>query len=235
MRAAALAFVAGALALQQQATLPSIAALVAILIAAQAVLLLFLLASRRIAVSKHLRRIVCILFAALAGFTWAAWRAQVRMADELPHAWEQRDVRVMGTVEALPMRFARGERFEFAVEQTAPADAPIPRALALTWYADFDAEDARAVPELRPGERWALTVRLRRPHGSANAYGFDYEYWLLEEGVRATGSVRSAEPDHPNARLRDFVWSFDHALQRLRLALRTHIETALASQLEQAP
>jgi competence protein ComEC len=40
------------------------------------------------------------------------------------------------------------------------------------------------------GERWLLTVRLRRPHGHLNPHGFDYEAWLLERGVGATGYVR---------------------------------------------
>jgi competence protein ComEC len=33
-------------------------------------------------------------------------------------------------------------------------------------------------------------VRLRRPHGNVNPNGFDYEAWLLERGVGATGYVR---------------------------------------------
>jgi len=43
---------------------------------------------------------------------------------------------------------------------------------------------------VHPGERWLFTVRLRRPHGHANPFGFDYEAWLLERGVGATGYVR---------------------------------------------
>ena len=43
---------------------------------------------------------------------------------------------------------------------------------------------------VHPGERWLFTVRLKRPHGSVNPYGFDYEAWLLERGIGATGYVR---------------------------------------------
>ena len=43
---------------------------------------------------------------------------------------------------------------------------------------------------MHPGERWLLTVRLRRPHGNVNPHGFDYEAWLLERGIGATGYVR---------------------------------------------
>jgi competence protein ComEC len=72
-----------------------------------------------------------------------------------------------------------------------------------------------------PGERWKLTVRLKRAHGNANPHGFDYEAWLLEQGVRATGYVRSGE------RLDGFVFSVANALERWRAGLRTDIRSVL--------
>jgi Ribonuclease G/E len=42
---------------------------------------------------------------------------------------------------------------------------------------------------VRAGERWRFSVRLRRPHGQANPVGLDYEAWLLERNIRATGYV----------------------------------------------
>jgi competence protein ComEC len=49
-------------------------------------------------------------------------------------------------------------------------------------------------PPLSPGERWALTVRLRPPGGFANPGAFDYRAWLWREGIQATGYVRSEPP-----------------------------------------
>ncbi|WP_262489049.1 DNA internalization-related competence protein ComEC/Rec2 [Halomonas sp. ANAO-440] len=49
-------------------------------------------------------------------------------------------------------------------------------------------------PEMSPGERWALTVRLRPPGGFANPGAFDYGAWLWREGIQATGYVRSEPP-----------------------------------------
>src|SRR5262249_56064322 len=57
-------------------------------------------------------------------------------------------------------------------------------AVWVAWYGDPAAE-------VHAGERWRFAVRLRRPHGSANPHGFDYEAWLLERGIRATGYVRT--------------------------------------------
>jgi competence protein ComEC len=46
-------------------------------------------------------------------------------------------------------------------------------------------------PEMQPGERWVMTVRLRPPAGFANPGTFDYGAWLWREGIQATGYVRS--------------------------------------------
>ena len=73
--------------------------------------------------------------------------------------------------------------------------AAVPSRLALSWYSAFRPEEIQATGDVQPGERWQLTVRLRRPHGNANPYGFDYEAWLLEQNLRATGSVAPSRLD----------------------------------------
>lgn len=166
-----------------------------------------------------------------AGLTWAAARAHWRLADELPAAWEARELRLTGVVAGLPQRFERGERFAFAVESVEPPEAAVPDRLLLSWYRSWDElEDSEIAGEsgapraLKPGERWRLTVRLKRPHGNANPGGFDYEAWLFERGFRATGSiVRRAV----NERLADFVWRPGFAIERLRHALRERFVAAL--------
>ncbi|HWA38433.1 MAG TPA: ComEC/Rec2 family competence protein, partial [Burkholderiales bacterium] len=127
--------------------------------------------------------------AALAvGFFWAALLAHERMAGWLAPGLEGRDVQVVGVVSGLPAAGERGVRFELEVESAEPA---LPRRLLLSWYRTALAEEGAAplAPAVRPGERWLLTVRLRRPHGSVNPHGFDYEAWLLERGIGATGYV----------------------------------------------
>ena len=114
-----------------------------------------------------------------AGFAYAAIFAHYRLADELPLELEGRDVEVVGTVSSLPQFFARGVRFEFTVEQVLTSGARVPTLLQLSWYGGFAAEARTPDPAVRPGERWLLNVRLKRPHGGANPHVFDYEAWLL--------------------------------------------------------
>ncbi len=173
---AALAFAAGAALLQQQGELPSLA-------------WAWILPVLVLIVLKWPKK---AWIAALAfGFFWAAMFAQHRMADRLAPELEGRDLDVVGVVSSLPAIGERGVRFELDVESVEGA-ARLPQKLLISWYRSALYEDQPAVLSgaVHPGERWLFTVRLRRPHGNVNPNGFDYESWLLERGIGATGYVR---------------------------------------------
>jgi len=230
MRGVLLAFALGIIALQEQAALPplpqvaGIASLVAMAIAAA------WLERRSAGWLRRAARIVVLASiaaaAGVAGFFYAAWRADIRLADELPSAWEGRDIRVIGVIDELPQPVERGARFAFAVERALTPEAIVPSQISLAWYATF-ARDAQAaaVPELHAGERWELTVRLKRPHGTVNPHGFDVEAWLLENGLRATGYVRD---DPANRRLDTFAGRPEDRVSRARESIRSRILAALA-------
>jgi competence protein ComEC len=164
---------------------------------------------------------------AALGFCYAAGRAELRLADALPAAWENRDVRVTGIVDGLPHNDARAARFAFAVERVLTPGAIVPARVSLGWFAPRagDHGPPAPAPVVHAGERWTLTLRLKRPHGNINPQGFDLEAWLLERNLRATGYVR----DGPgNLRSRDFAGrSADH-VERVRERIRDRIAAALA-------
>lgn len=211
MRAFVLGVGGGAWWLQQQASLPTWPT-IALYVAAAAVACL---AARSLRVHKG---VLLLASGVAAGFGWAATHAHWRMADRLPAAWEGRDIVVTGVVASLPQRFERGLRFHFDVTSAAD-EAPVPSRLALSWY---DTGDTEAV--LQPGERWRFTVRLKRPHGSANPHGFDYEVWLLERGIGATGYVRTRDS---YTRLVEFVPHPAYVIERARAAVRDKFYDAL--------
>jgi competence protein ComEC len=132
-------------------------------------------------------RIAKVGLAAALGFGYAAWRAEIRLARELPREWEGRDIVLTGTVRGLPMRDARGVRFAFDVESTSPYVERFPDTVQLTWFS-FGGHTSL---KLAPGERRTLVARLKRTHGNANFYLPDTEARLLERGIRAVGYVRS--------------------------------------------
>ena len=135
------------------------------------------------------RKFLRIPLAFAFGFCWALGLAHLRLADRLAPELESRDIELVGIVASLPAVGERSLRFEFEPEA---AEVKLPGRILLSWYRSpfYDEEPSIAPALVHPGERWRLTVRLRRPHGNLNPHGFDYEAWLLERGVGATGYVR---------------------------------------------
>ena len=221
MRLNILCFVAGAWWLQQQAELPDLSWAAAAAAALLATRLVHGVGGAEWLVRETLIKAACVA----CGFAWAAACAQQRLSDALPAEWEGRDIELVGVVASLPHPSERNVRFEFDVERVLTAHAVVPRHIVLSWWANTprDTKPA-ALPSVGPGERWQLTVRLRRPHGSANPHGFDYEAWMLERDLRATGYVRTRSG---NYRLTPAVAAPKYWIERARGAIRDRIRDEL--------
>ncbi|HST02745.1 MAG TPA: DNA internalization-related competence protein ComEC/Rec2, partial [Usitatibacter sp.] len=216
MRSFVVAFVAGSWWLQHEARLPPLDVLpfAAILLLATALVPL-----RR----TSLRMVLAAAAGLLAGYGWAAFRADSRLADALPVSQEMRDVKVEGAIEQLPQLLPGARRFVFDVERVLTPGARVPATISLSWYGE-EGEDAKP-PPLAAGDRWRFTVRLRRPRGLANPHGFDLEPWALERGIRATGYVR-AKPEPLRLEPRAEGWVY--TLHRWRGEIRDRMFLELA-------
>jgi competence protein ComEC len=117
--------------------------------------------------------------ALVTGILWAIIFASTRLADRLPETLEGVDIPIIGTIAELPKQDEKQGRFDFIVIEAPPK---LPKKLKLSWYYPDQA--------LKAGQHWSFTVKLKRPHGTLNPGGFDYERWLFIEGVGATGYVR---------------------------------------------
>lgn len=170
MRVSVLAFLAGILCLHALAALPPPAWAFALV---------------PLAALAAWKRGALPLFFLAFGFFFAAFRAGLILDDALPRALEGHDLRVEGVIADLPRPGDRGARFLFDVERATRDGVPVtvPRHVALSEYNP-------TIP-LRAGERYAFTVRLKRPHGAQNPGGFDYEAYLFRNRVRAGGYVRA--------------------------------------------
>ncbi len=222
---ALVAFAAGVVLLQWQPVLPAVApwlggAFVAAIGAAGVHAL-----RRRVLLGRIAATVFALVAAGAFGFGYAAWRAEVRLADALPAMWEGEDIALVGVIDDLPQASPRSTRFVFAVERVETAGAVVPGKLSLAWYAQWQkGGPIDTVPGIAAGERWRLVVRLKRPHGTVNPNGFDVEAWLLENGLRATGYVRT---DDANVRLAAFAGRPSDYVQRARAAVRERVLAAL--------
>jgi competence protein ComEC len=125
---------------------------------------------------------------AAAGFLWVLLWVALNAELPLPSRLESADLTAEGWVASLPEPANRRVRFQLAVKALSdPSGAEIPftGTIQLSWYADQP-------PMLRIGDRWRMSVRLKRPRGLANPGGFDFERWLFVQRIVARGYVRTS-------------------------------------------
>jgi competence protein ComEC len=120
----------------------------------------------------------------LLAAAWTMLRAELALSDRLPAVLEGQDTTVVGTVHDLPHTQDDGTHFEFDVEGAihAGSSVALQGRLRLNWY--------DSAPAIAPCARWQLHVRLRRPRGTVNPGGFDFERYALEQDIVAIGYVR---------------------------------------------
>ncbi len=189
-------------------------------------------------------QMAALLALALLGFGATGWRATQYLAHGLDPALEGRDLRVTGVVVSLPQRNETGLRFRLEVESARLDGAliQVPRRMDVGWYGGtFSAGPAvlgdagstktgeadipvavlnRQPADVQAGERWEMTLRVKAPHGSRNPHGFDYELWLWEQGVQATGYVRASPRDPVPVRL---AQTWRHPVLLARQTVRAQI------------
>ncbi len=94
------------------------------------------------------------------------------------------DSQVIGRITGIPRHNASVIQFDFALDElnTNHEFTSTPRNLRLSCY--------RCTLDLRAGQTWQLTVKLKPGRGMLNPGGFDYEKWLRGKRIDAVGYVR---------------------------------------------
>ncbi|MCB1615764.1 MAG: DNA internalization-related competence protein ComEC/Rec2, partial [Pseudomonadales bacterium] len=114
-------------------------------------------------------------------FSWHSYQ------EQLPDALQDKTIEVTGFVSGLPVKNDRATTFDFVVVDSGgllkEKNVSLKK-IRLSWY-------RHELPE--SGSFWRLSVRLKRPRGLVNPAGFDYQRWLLEQRIQATGYVKQGE------------------------------------------
>ena len=162
--------------------------------------------------------------AVLLGAGWLCLCADQRLAQRWPQPPFARDVWVEATVWNLPVHSGDAMRLQLRLDKVCLS--------AKVEACNFNQlpDDGRLVLisvheplALQPGQRWRWLLRLRPPHGFANPGGFDYEAWLLQQHISATGYLR---PHAGNQLLQ--ASSSLQLLQQWRLGLAQTLTTPAA-------
>lgn len=119
----------------------------------------------------------------IAAIVWSGLQAHSRLDNRLDPELEGQDILVAGFIDSLPHQTDQRLRFEFRPDAK---HTNLPSKIRLSWYFP---------PDIKPnaGEKWQLLVRLKSPRGMANPGGFDYESWLFQQRIGATGYIRSSD------------------------------------------
>jgi len=152
----------------------------------------------------------------IAGAAVAWGHASWQFRYSLPAGLQGQDLLVTGVIASIPEVGDRNVRFRFAVDSLlldGEAVADINN-IRLYWYGRGH--------QVRAGQHWQFRVRLKRPHGFMNPGGFDYESWLFQQGVQATGYIRK---DQHNRLI-------DQQISTSIVSVRQDMRTRLLAQLE---
>ena len=180
------------------------------------------------------RGFAMIITAALLAFSATGLRAHLFLSQALDPNLQGRDMTVTGIVASMVQRNETGMRFQFDVESARDGDVEVklPAKIYLSWYAQSlgsrdgteDGDSAGKPDDLKAGARWQMVVRLKVPHGGSNPHGFDYELWLWEQGLQATGYVRAGPKDPaPQQLAQSGLQAWAHPIERARQQVRDAI------------
>ncbi len=147
------------------------------------------------------------------GFAWSLGYAHLMMAQRLLPQYEGVDLVLEGQIVSLPISSAYSSaksannqttyqhrwrfnqqrvRFDFRpVKVISPKSIELkhfPQKIRLSWY--------RPKVQVKAGQVWRFTLRLKRPYALMNPGGFDYEKYLYQNRIQARGYVRNSVNNH---------------------------------------
>lgn len=125
----------------------------------------------------------------LLGFIYSNHAVHTVDRAILAPQFEGKTTTITGRISGLPkQRFLYGKKQQsFDFELTEPLCFELDCQPALTTIRTSWIHE----PELIPGQIWRLTAKLKRPRGLSNPAGFNYERWLVIQGINATATVKT--------------------------------------------
>jgi competence protein ComEC len=151
----------------------------------------------------------------LTAALWTIWQCQNILGNQLGPEHYNKNVTVIGTIASVPEAQSRTVRFDFIPKDNEALN--LPHKLRLSWYRPYP-------KELSAGQKWQLNVKLKPPFGMMNPGGFDYEGWLFQHDIGATGYVKKSDN---NIKLADpNPWHLNAFRQTLAHKIKQHLPSS---------
>ena len=148
--------------------------------------------------------------------------------QQLPDSLDRQEFLIRGSVIGLVQSQDQRLRFKFSITSAQLTDLnygfnktklPSLNLVLLSWYGDHALKKA-----IKTGTDWQFVVRLRKPRGMLNQNGFDYQAWLFQQGISATGYIVESELNHSIAKLQCSLYcQFFNAVNKLRQSIKQAI------------
>jgi competence protein ComEC len=122
-------------------------------------------------------------------------------------------VTTTGYIANIPEIKNNNTTFEFIIDKTQNFQQSIHA--RLSW---------RNAPALKVGDTWQLTVHLKKPRGFWDENSFDYQKWLFEQRISATGYVVDNNSNHLLASTNYSHLLVDRIRQQLSSSLSIHLQ-----------
>lgn len=165
----------------------------------------------------------CLVWGLLLGAFIAALYGQHQLAQQLSAHCVKQPLTISGRIISLPVIAPSPfgglrSRFLFELTEALPASCGGVSRLQLSYYGDAS---------LNPGEFWQFSVRLKRPQGLSNPGLFDAQYWFVQEGIHAVGSVKGEGRSIPasGSAPAGLIQRYSVVHHQWRLKLRNHINS----------
>jgi competence protein ComEC len=117
----------------------------------------------------------------LLAFSWSAYQLKQATHLRLDESRCGENLAISGQVISLPKQYSDAVSFDFLVEPNSAFPGG-----GVVRLSSYDKSIS-----VKAGARYELAAKFKRPHGSANAAGFDFERYALLNRIVATGSVQS--------------------------------------------
>lgn len=142
--------------------------------AASSALILLALFGTGVLLRATSRRVAAFFAVGVTLFSWHA----IQVIESRLHAGFEGDS-MLAVVRIIEFPRTMGDSASFVAEPVD--DRRIPQRIRLSWY------QPPYLPEI--GDVWQFELRLKPPRGTSNPGVFDYETWLFQQRIGATGYV----------------------------------------------
>lgn len=173
-------------------------------------------------VAFYRRGSALVLLFFCCGFFWAYLFAWQYLQHIPTRSIAGKNITVTGIVSGIPERREKSTRILFDIETFKAENYPdsVPQKIRLNWYYPKS--------EVLPGERWQFVIRLKPPNGFQNPGGFDYEAWLYQQGIHATGYIKK-HPDNKKLADAEIASALSTARFKLMQLINLSVEPGVAA------